>query len=314
MTTTKIAIDAHLLHVVSDGDATQLFEDLLGRGDAWTSELMRYRTTSGWQADWVIEVGNWLARARTLGFLDSVLGRIQHRRALPGMRDASDPVHRTVTQELAQAMAVHYLVGTGWRFHAYEPGEGSLRRDLKPADVDLQLGPPGDRRVVDMQVKSSGTLGVHDSVADAQICKGIGHAIKQLPDPPLDAALIVAAAQRGWWLSSDTDVLESLIGSTTGYPDRRVLLHDDSHGDLKAAAQVSGILILDYRRGANSLDYGCTVLMNPWACYPLDPSWFPHARVLSFSDGVFSWIRGEPSATTFPSGTTFAPGTRGTAS
>jgi len=47
--------------------------------------------------------------------------------------------------------------------------------------------------------------------------------------------------------------------------------------------------------------------MNPWATYSLDPAWFPHSRVLSCQDGVFSWIRGRPYASTFPTRTRFAP-------
>jgi hypothetical protein len=164
-----------------------------------------------------------------------------------------------------------------------------------------------------MQVKASGTLGVHDHEADQQIRIGVTHAISQLPDPALGPALVVIGAQRDWPLSGDTYVLESFIGSTCGYPDHRVLLHEDAYGPLKAGDHVSGIVILDYRRGLEDFDYGCSVLMNPWAYYPLDPAWFPHSRVLACADGVFSWLRGTPSATHFPSGTTFAPGPRGSA-
>jgi hypothetical protein len=311
--TERVGIDAARLHVVTDEEAKQLFADLLGRGVAWTSELMRYRTTSDWQEDWVIEVGNWLARARSLGFLDSVLGRIQPQRGARGLRDADDPVHRTVNQELAQAMTVHYLIGTGWHFGAYEPTDGALRRDRTPADVDLQAQPPSGPGVVDLQVKASGAPGHHDSVADRHILEGVNYAMEQLPDPPLGCALVVVTAQRGFWLAAETHVLEHLIGSTSGYPDERVLLHDDAHGALKTAEHVSGIVMLDYRRTLDGHDYGCSFLMNPWACYPADPSWFPHARVLSFRDGEFSWIRGDPYTTSFPTGTRLAPGAPGDA-
>lgn len=69
----RIAIDAHALHFVSDEDARARFHALLGKGADWQSALMQYRTTSDWQDDWVIEVGNWLARADSLGYLDLIL-------------------------------------------------------------------------------------------------------------------------------------------------------------------------------------------------------------------------------------------------
>lgn len=301
----KVAIDAHALQVVSDAEAVRTFEELLGLGDVWVSELMRYRTTSQWQQDWVIEVGNWLARARSLGFLDRLLAPVLPQRSANGTRDAADQVHRNVTQQLAQAMVVHYLVGTGWTLDAYEPAVTDLRRDCTRADVDLRMCPT--RFVnVDIQVKASGTLGVHDRQADAHILAGVANGFEQLPDPPLGPALIIVAAQRSWPLYADTHVLEGLIGSTDGYDDGRVLLHAERRGGFATATHVSGIVALDHRRDIDESDYGCAVLQNPWADYPLDPGWFPHARVLSCVDGVFTWLRGTPGATTFPIGTRFA--------
>lgn len=77
---------------------------------------MQYRMTSDWQDDWVIEVGNWLARADSLGYLDLILRNVQLLRTMAGVRDEGDGVHRKVTQQLAQAMAVHHSLGIGWRF------------------------------------------------------------------------------------------------------------------------------------------------------------------------------------------------------
>lgn len=205
----------------------------------------------------------------------------------------------------AQAMVVHYLVGTDWTLEAYEPAVTDLRRDGNRADVDLQMRPQVGPSV-DIQVKASGTHGVHDRQADAQILAGVTNAFEQLPDPPLGPALIVVVAQRAWPLCGDTYVLEKMIGSTSGCEDRRVLLHDDARGAFASATHVSGIVILDHRRGLEASDYGCAVLQNPWADYPLDPAWFPHARVLMCGDGVFTWLGGAPSATTFPTGTRFA--------
>jgi len=304
----KVAIDAHLLHVVSDEDARARFHALLGKGADWKSELMNYRTTSSWQDDWVIEVGNWLARAELMGYLERVLREVQSLRDVAGGREESDDVHRTVTQRLAQAMAAHYFLGIGWRFGAFEPPKGTERgANGKLVDVDLQLYPPSNTSLVDMQVKASGTLGLADSLVDPQIRKGALKAIGQLPVTTARPALVVMSAQRGWWLSGDTQALETMIGSTIGYDGGRVLLHDDARGELAAAPQVSGIAMLDYRRSVSIFDYSCSVLMNPWATHPLDPEWFPHSRVLSCTDGVFSWIRGTPSASTFPTRTRFAP-------
>ena len=308
----KVAIDTRGLHVASDDEARRAFEELLGRGDAWVSELMQYRTTSGWQDDWVVEVGNWLIRARQLGFLDRLLAPVLPQRAAAGSRAAGDPVHRNVHQQLAQAMVVHYFVGTGWALRAFEPNVTDLRGDGTRADVDVQMSPMGTTTIVDMQVKGSGTLGVEDREADAQILGGVAKAAAQLPDPPVGPALIVMVAQRGWPLYGDTHVLETLIG-TSGYPDRRVLLHDQARGQLESWTHISGLVILDHRRGLEDADYGCAVLQNPWAEYPVDPAWFPHARVLTCVDGLFTWLRSAPSVTKFPTGTRFAPGAPGDA-
>lgn len=308
----RVAIDAHKLHIVTDDDARARFHALLGKGPAWASAMMQYRTTSDWQDDWVIEVGNWLARADTLGYLDFILRNVQPLRARIGTDDGAegDGVHRKVTQQLAQAMAVHYFLGIGWRLGSFEPKVTELRASGIPADVDLQLYAPTGVELVDMQVKASGTLGLHDSVVDPQIRTGVTNAIAQLPVSAARPSLVVMCAQR-WPLSGDTHVLETMIGSTTGYGGRRVLLHDDAYGDLAKAPHVSGIAMLDYRRSLTFFDYGCSMLMNPWATHRLDPAWFPHSRVLSCTDDVFSWIRGDTDATYFPTGTRFAPRPRG---
>ena len=316
----RISIDAHKLHIVSDDDARARFHALLGKGADWPTALTQYRTTSDGQDDWVIEVGNWLARADSLGYLDRVLRdvlgwrTVQPRPSKVGVREEGDFVHKKVTEWLAQAMAAHYFLGIGWRFGAFEPTVTERRASdsTKRADVDLQLYPPSGIQLVDMQVKANGTLGRPESQVDALIREGVTTAIEQLPVPAARPALIVVCAQR-WPLSGDPRVLEPMIGTTLLYPDGRVLLHDDAYGELAKAPHVSGIAMLDYRRGATILDYGCTVLMNPWATHPLDPAWFPHSRVLSCTNGEFSWIRGRPSGSFFTTGTRFAPGPRGSA-
>ncbi|HEU0029881.1 MAG TPA: hypothetical protein VFQ53_04555 [Kofleriaceae bacterium] len=295
---TKVAIDASAIHVVTDEDARRIVSESLGRDGDWSSELMKYRMTSSWQDDWVVEVGNWLARARTLGFEDHVLRPINGQRSADGSRDASDPVHRNVTQRLFHAMVAHYFAGIGWRFIASEPNHSLLRRDGTPADIDLQFEAP-DGTHVDFQVKASGTLGVHEHVVDARILESVAHAADQLPDPAPGPSIIVVGGQRGWPLSGDIDVLEELIGPTAQYPDGTLLLHENEFGSLAQWDHVSTVIALDYRRGLSDFDYGCTVLLNPWAYQRSEPSWFPHSRVLECCDNVFRWHRGHPESSTF---------------
>ena len=85
----KVAIDVCALRVVSDEEARALFRELLDRPEEWNSPLVRDRMTSLWQDDWVIEVGNWLARARSLGFVEHVLQpkRLNHFGMIVRMRD-----------------------------------------------------------------------------------------------------------------------------------------------------------------------------------------------------------------------------------
>src|SRR5262249_46242620 len=154
-------------------DARARFHELLGKGEEWSSELMQYRTTSDWQDDWVIEVGNWLARAQSMRYLDSILQRVQPLRTAEGQREDGDPVHRELTHWLAQLMTAHYLLGIGWGFGASEPRVTDLRGDGTRADVDLQLFAPSSGLLVDMQVKASGTLGLHDHEVDEHIRTGV---------------------------------------------------------------------------------------------------------------------------------------------
>lgn len=138
---------------------------------------------------------------------------------------------------------------------------------------------------------------------DGYLQQGVRNAGAQLPVPPTRPAIVAMLAQRDWWLSADIDVMEKFIGSTAGYPDRTVLLHDSDRGEFTTWPHVSGIVVLDYRRSTETFDYGCVVLPNPWATHQLSPDWFPHARYLSCVDGAFSWLRGKPDASVFPTGT-----------
>ena len=307
--TSKVSIDASELHVLTDDDAVAMFDRDLGSGSAWASPLMQYRTTSEFQRDWKIEVGNWLERARQLGFRGHVLGNVVPQCRTPGLRTGDDPAHRNVTQRLAQAMVTHYLVGTGWRFHAWEPQGTGPRANGTPADVDVQLCAPGGQ-VVGLQIKASGDLGAHDNEVDARLQVGVRKAAGQLPAPAAGPAMIVVCAQRSWPLTADIDAVEQFIGSTSQYEDGPVLLHAHDRGEFATWPHVSGIVVLDHRRALDGSDYACVALQNPWALHPLDPEWFPHAGVLVHANGEFTWRRGYPRSTTFPPGTRDFAGTR----
>lgn len=308
LATEKVAIDVTRLHLVTPEEAIRIFDSLLGSGAAWCSPLMQYRTTSDFQADWKVEFGNWLERARRLGFLDHLLRNIVPQQLAPGEREAGDAVHRNVTQQIAQAQATHYFVGTGWGFHAWEPRVSENRSSGIRADVDLQLVAPTGQ-IVDWQVKASGQLGVHDNEVDEHIRKGVQKAATQLPVPATRPALIAMLAQRDWPLSADIRVIDHFIGSTSQYPDNTVLLHDTSLGEFANWSHISGVVVLDLRRGPADADYGCVLIQNPWTDHAVDPAWFPHTRVLTYSNGCFTWLRGRPPTSTFPTGTRRFSGT-----
>jgi hypothetical protein len=304
----KVAIDAAALHLLRPQDAIRVFDAELGSGTAWSSPLMQYRTTAGFQEDWKIEVGNWIERARRLGYVAELRRNIVPHQQAAGDRSAGDAVHRNVTQQLAQAQLVHYFVGTGWGFQAWEPSVPENRSNGTRADVDVQLIAPNGP-VVDFQVKASGQIDLDDRIVDEHIQKGIRKAAAQMPTPAVRPALIAVLAQRGWPLTANVDVVEQFIGSSAGYPDGTVLLHDNDRGEFMSWPHISGIVLLDHRRGLELSDYGCVLIQNPSAAHPVDPAWFPHARVLTSTNGVFTWLRGRPAATTFPPGARFFQGT-----
>jgi hypothetical protein len=298
----NVSIDVEKLHVVENDDAVTLFESVLGAAGRWSSALMQYRIGSDFQKDWKIEAGNWLARARALGFLDDLLPKLQGQQAAAGTRAANDPVHRTVTQWLHQAMTVHYFVGVGWRFQEWEPVTQEPRRGGGSADIDIRLSCP-DAVDVSFQVKASGTLGAHDSTNDEHILSGISKAASQLPWPGTSPSIVGVSAQRDWWLTSEPEEIESRYLGTTYGPNPVTLPMKDVgefYSDLK---HVSAISLLDHRRGAGSSDYANTVLVNPWARHQVSPSWFPFSRVLVLEGSVFRWIPHGPVSSYFPTGT-----------
>lgn len=301
------AIATEALHLVAPDEAVAIFDAAIGTGGAWASPLMQYRTTSDFQRDWKVEVGNWLERARSLGYLAHVQRNIVSRHQVTGKRDAGDDVHRGVIQQLAQAMATHYFVGTGWTLQAWEPNVTEPRRNGTRADVDLQLRSQTGV-VVDFQVKASGRLGLHDNTVDPHIQQGVRNAADQLPIASSRPSLIVMAAQRDFPLSADIQVIEGFIGDTAQYPDDTVLLHDDHRGELFGWRHVSGIIALDHLRGLEDSSYGCVLLQNPWADHPVDAMWFPHARILTSASDQFTWLHPHP-YTTIPTGTRCFAGT-----
>jgi hypothetical protein len=193
--TEKVPIDAAALHLVAPEEAIRVFDAEIGSGAAWKSPLMQYRTTSGFQVDWKVEVGNWLERARRLGFLDHVRRTIVPRQQAAGDRAAGDAVHQNVTQQLAQAQALHYFVGTGWTFHAWEPMVFENRGSGTRADVDFQLVAPTGP-LVDFQVKASGRLGLRDNEVDDHIQKGVQNAATRSTSRPCAASWRRASSSR----------------------------------------------------------------------------------------------------------------------
>jgi len=119
-------------------------------------------------------------------------------------------------------MATHYFVGTGWAFHAWEPTVDENRRSGIRADVDLQLVVGGV--LVDLQVKASGTLGLHDSEVDAHIRQGVRNAADQLPAQATRPSLIVMSAQH-----PAASTFPSGTARFVGTPTDAIQLHDDGN-------------------------------------------------------------------------------------
>jgi hypothetical protein len=310
------SVHALELHVVDDGAARAFVDEKFGRSEEWRSFLIQYRLTSDFQADWKAEVGHWLKTAERLGFLDKVLARVLKRAKDPPAhvvrptREANDPHHLVLAQELAPAMASYYFVGTGWAFDAWEPVMGG------EVDVDVSLRAPDGTRVM-VQVKAPdqpGQIVAHqrvDGEYDDRVLRQIAKAAGQLPKSSAGANLILVSANRTWPLSGEPGcVVTELIGSTRG-TEKGVFLRRADCGKFWTPewAHISGVVLLDYVRGVDQFKYQCTVLLNPVATATASSEWFPRARVCQLEGSTFRWIRGEPGrAHTLPDGTSLVDG------
>jgi hypothetical protein len=308
------SVHARELHTIDDHAARAFVDAVFGRPDEWRSLLIQYRLSSDFQADWKAEVGHWLKTAERLGFLEKVLARVLKRAKSPpphvvsAAREANDPHHLVLAQELAPAMATHYFVGTGWAFEAWEPVTGG------GVDVDVSLRAPGGTRVM-LQVKAPdqpGDVVGHRLVGgeyNERVLIQITKAAGQLPVSTETPNLIVVSANRTWPLSGDPQcVVTELIGSTLQMGNV-VMLPRSRRGKFWTPEwrHIAGVVLLDYLRGIDEFKYACTILLNPFAEVGASAEWFPRARVCVLEGSTFRWVRGEPGdAHTLPDGTALA--------
>jgi hypothetical protein len=303
-----MALLASTMHVLSNDYARALVDQLLGPPDDWISELMRYRLSAEFQADFKAEWGHWLHTAGHHGFQEEVVKKVLDRAKPLGseIRDPNDKASLVLAQEMAPAMFAHYLCGTGWTFGGWEweHNGGSV------GDVDLRLGAP-DGTTTWFQVKSSDQPGyvVNHRIAegeyDDRIDAALDKAAKQLPKTETEAKFIALSANRSWPLSlTPQRLVADLIGSTATLDFGPTILPTARVGKFAAPEwrHVSGVIILDYVRGP-SPTYGCVVLLNPWATVLGSAAWFPHGQVAVLEDERFRWVGGAPEDSTLPNGT-----------
>jgi hypothetical protein len=291
--TTSPTIDASALHRDDPTAALAFVDALLGDASEWSSPLINYRLSSDFQADWKEEVGHWLKTAERCGFLEQLRQRVI-KRAKRGTTavevDPNDKSHNVLVQELASAMVIHYLTGTGWTFQAWEPITGGS------VDVDIQLGAP-DGSAVYVQVKAPDLPGrVVGGEYDERIVAAVAKAAQQLPPSGSQVKLIAVCANKGFPISlhPPMSLIADLIGQTTcGSP---VTLPKSRLGKFWTSqwAHVAGVVLLDYGRGGDRFLYPCTVLLNPSLDIRGMADWFPHARVCTFDGSEFHWVRGAP--------------------
>jgi hypothetical protein len=212
-----------------------------------------------------------------------------------GEIDPNDPKHLKLHEHLAAARIVHYRTATGWGFVGYETETGGA------VDIDCVLSAPGGVSV-EFQVKAPDRPGriqnhrVVDGHQDDRVVVALDHATQQLRAPPTGPALIGFCANRDWSLAYRPGLLVRSLFGTTTQVQRRVSLDAALSGRFFRAewSHVSGVLVLDLIRGEIDALYTCTVLTNPNASFPVEPSWFPFARVCLLDGDTFRWVRGAP--------------------
>lgn len=293
------SIAARALHALTDENAIALVDHLLGEAWQWPSSLIQYRFKSARQADWKAELGHWLHTSERLGFRDALVSRVL-KRARRGSRstgvDPNDQRHLDLQSEMAPAMVVHYLCGTGWTFSEWEP---TARHG---GDVDVRFAAP-DGSVVNIQVKAPDQPGgraggrVIDGEFDERVIVAIRKAAAQLLPYADGTNVITISARRVWPLYGEpAPLVTHLYGSTLCDPRRGVWLRQRERGWFFTPwwRHVGAVVLLDYDRALGRPAYGCTVLLNPLADHPVAPNWFPHAHVCTLGADRFRWINGEP--------------------
>ena len=306
---TKVSIDATKIRRHSAADALVYADEVLGDSTNWFPSLVAYRLASEFQADWKTEVGCWLLLARDQGFLRPLVKRLG--RALgdapnPSVIGPNDSAHRLLLQELAPAMTAYYLTGMGWTFEAWEPA-------VSGGDADVRLASPCGVRT-DVQVKAPDQPGdrengqIVDGEFDERVLVSTDRAMAQLHTSPCPGRLVVVSPQRigsfrGGVLASHVVGRQVLRRGVRG-------VTQESRGRFASeiGGGISAVASLNLVRGEEETLYRCTVIRNPWLRAPigeLSTASFPHSRVLSMEQGIFSWHPEPPRDGLFPTGTPY---------
>jgi hypothetical protein len=306
--------DAEGFHRITDDEAIELVDRKLGPPAAHLSPFLRQRLASEWQQWWKAELGHILSTAQRLGFADRFLtrcfARVYGDGEDPADADPNDWRHRLLMSEMAPAMFVHYLEGTGWSFGEWEPAPS------KPGtDVDLCMIAPGGR-ATQLQVKAPDQPGrranhtIIDGEYDERIVKKLRSAARQLPTAG-DAVKIVAIhAQRVWGPADNPRGFDAtLMGSSLGFQDGTVALPRNRLGlfALPEWQHIGAVMFLDLVR-TDTTDYVCTVFLNPWATPRAEPGWFRDARVCYVDNNLVRWQGAAPRYGTLPDRTPIVDG------
>lgn len=298
--------NAERFHLITNDEATSLVDRKLGPPAAHLSPFLRQRLASEWQQWWKAELGHVLYTAQRLNFADRLLtrcfARVYGDGQDPADPDPNDWRHRMLISEMAPAMFVHYLEGTGWSLGEWEPQSAN-----PGTDVDVCMTAPGGATTA-LQVKAPDQPGrranhtIVDGEYDERIVGKLCSAAKQLPTVG-DAVKIVAIhAQRVWGPADNPRGFDAkLLGSSLGLENGKVVLPRNRLG-LFASPEwkhVGAVMFLDLVR-TDTTAYVCTVFLNPWATPSAEPEWFQDARVCYVQNNLVRWRGAAPRYGTLP--------------
>ena len=292
------------LHIVSDTEAIAEYSYVFGCPYSWPPGLMRYRSLSTHQSDWIVEVGNWLAFAKQNGFYDALVNRLQVKtwKNKPGLATLEDVAHTKMHEVLHEVMVSYVFVRNGWTFiNPYRTSKAA--NEQRGLDHDGCLRAPNGVDVF-VQTKTpfvGENLNGRAKKFPSIFRKGI-KSTKRL-DPLVPRIIVISPIDSGFPSSLEPLYIDYYaIGSTTQYPTGEIILHKDRYGLFHNRKEISALVVLNYARSVNVCYYSGTVLLNPWAATKLDKSLFFDMNVLSYDNEAFSWSGGEP-YTTIPDGT-----------